>query len=173
MAILFEIWYCKSLKRRPNMKRINPSYIEAVKRVVNTSPYFSLISMEIKYLEVGHSRLEVLLEEKHHHPFGMVHGGVFSSLVDAAAYWALYPEVPEGKWMATVEMKVNLLAPARSGKLIAEGRRIKLGRTLSLGEATVKDERGKLLAHGTGTFMIIPGQGLPESLPPIFLDDEL
>ena len=155
------------------MKKLNPDYVEAIKRAVNTSPYFSLISMEIKDLEVGHSRLEVLLEKKHHHPFGMVHGGVFSSLIDAAAYWALYPEVDEGKWMATVEMKLNLLAPAHSGKLIAEGRRIKFGQTLGLGEATVKDEGGKLLAHGTGTFMIVPGQGLPESLPPKFLDDEL
>ncbi len=155
------------------MKRLNPVYMEAIKRVVNTSPYFSLISMEIKNLEPGHARLEVLLEEKHHHPFGMVHGGVFSSLVDAAAYWALYPEVDEGKWMTTVEMKLNFLAPARSGKLIAEGRRIKFGQTLCLGEASVEDEKGKLLAHGTATFMIVPGQGLPESLPPKFLDGKL
>ena len=154
------------------MKRFNPAYIESVKRAVNTSPYFSLISMEIKNLEPGQSRLEVLLEKKHHHPFGMVHGGVLSSLVDAAAYWALYPEVDEGKWMTTVEIKLNFLAPARSGKLIAEGRRIKLGPTLGLGEATVGDEEGKLLAHGTGTFMIVPGQGLPESLPPKFLDGD-
>lgn len=155
------------------MKKLNPDYLEAIKRAVNTSPYFSLISMEIKNLEPGKSRLEVLLEEKHHHPFGMVHGGVFSSLVDAAAYWALYPEVDEEKWMTTVEMKLNFLVPARSGKLIAEGRRIKLGQTLGLGEATVEDEEGKLLAHGTGTFMIVPGQGLYESLPPKFLDADL
>ena len=71
----------------------------------------------------------------HLHPFSMVPGGVFVSLVDEAAYWALYAEVEEGKWMATVEMKLNFLAPARAGKLVAEGRRIKLGRTLGLGEA--------------------------------------
>jgi acyl-coenzyme A thioesterase PaaI-like protein len=73
--------------------------------------------------------------------------------------------------MTTVEMKLNLLAPARSGKLIAEGRRIKLGQTLGLGEARVEDEKGRLLAHGTGTFMIVPGQAAHESLPPKFLDD--
>jgi uncharacterized protein (TIGR00369 family) len=49
--------------------------------------------------------------------------------------------VDEGKWMTTVEMKLNLLAPARSGKLIAVGRRIKLGQTLGLGEARVEDEK--------------------------------
>jgi len=51
------------------MKKLNPAYVEAVKCAVNTSSYFSLISMEIKNLEPGHTRLEVLLEEKHHHPF--------------------------------------------------------------------------------------------------------
>jgi uncharacterized protein (TIGR00369 family) len=155
------------------MKRLNPAFVKEIKRVVNTSPYFSLLSMEIKSLEPGLARLEVALEEKHLHPFGKVHGGVFASLVDAAAFWALYVEVEEGKWMTTVEMKLNFLAPAKVGKLVAEGRRIKLGQTLSLGEASVKDEEGRLLAHGIGTFMILPGQGLSVSLPPKFLDAEL
>ena len=153
------------------MAKLNPVYVEAIKLGVNTSPYFSLISMEIKELEPGHTRLEVILEEKHHHPFGMVHGGVFASLVDAAAYFALYTEVDEGKWLTTVEMKLNILAPAQAGKLVAEGRTIKLGRTLGLGEARVEDEEGKLLAYGVGTFMILPGQGLPQSLPPKFLGE--
>lgn len=153
------------------MVKLNPDYVEAIKRLVNTSPYFSLISMEIKDLEPGHTRLEVTLEEKHLHPFAMVHGGVFASLVDAAAYWALYAEVDEGKWLTTVEMKLNLLAPARAGKLVAEGRTIKLGRTLGLGEARVEDEEGKLLAYGVGTFMIVPDRGLPESVPPKFLSE--
>ncbi len=155
------------------MLKLNPAYVEAIKGVVNTSPYFRLISMEIKNLEFGHTRLEVTLEEKHLQPFGMVHGGVFASLVDAAAYWALYAEVDEGKWMTTVEMKLNFLAPAQAGKLVAEGRRIKLGRTLGLGEASVVDEEGKLLAHGIGTFMILPGQGMSETFPPKFLDVDL
>ena len=49
---------------------------------------------------------------------------------------------------------------------MVEGRTIKLGRTLGLGEARVEDEEGKLFAYGVGTFMILPGQGPPESLPP-------
>jgi uncharacterized protein (TIGR00369 family) len=70
-------------------------------------------------------------------------------------------------------MKLNFLAPARTGKLVAEGRRIKLGQTLGFGEARVEDEEGKLLAHGVGTFMVLPGQGLPQSFPPKFLDTDL
>jgi len=37
--------------------KLNPKYKEAISRVVNRSPYFSLISMEIKDLEWGTSIL--------------------------------------------------------------------------------------------------------------------
>jgi uncharacterized protein (TIGR00369 family) len=66
-------------------------------------------------------------------------------------------------------MKLNYLAPAQKGKLVAQGRCIRMGKTLALGEAVVKDGDGNLVAHGTATMMIVPN--LPilgyENLPPI------
>ena len=62
------------------------------------------------------------------------------------------------------------LAPAVSGKLIAKGRLIKLGKTLGYAEVTVTDENDRLLAHGTSTLMILPGNGLAmgQPMPPKF-----
>jgi uncharacterized protein (TIGR00369 family) len=147
-------------------------------QVANESPYFKLISMSIKALEVGRCLIEVDLAEKHLQPFGMVHGGVFSSVIDAATFWAVFPEVDEGLSMTTVELKINYLAPAQRGRLVVEGRRIKLGKTLGLGEATVKNEDDKLLAHGTSTVMVVSDLGLGiaerlglkgQDLPPKFI----
>ena len=154
------------------MKKLNPDYLNAVLNQVNTSPYFDLLSMNIIALEWGRSHLEVKVMEKHLQPFGNVHGGVFSSIIDAATFWAVWPQVDEGLGMTTVEMKLNYLAPASDGKLIARGKSIKVGKTLCLAEASVEDGDGKLLAHGTETMMVlkgleIQGQG---SLPPKFLD---
>ena len=61
-------------------------------------------------------------------------------------------------------------APAVSGKLIAKGAQIKLGKTLGYAEARVTDEEGRLLAHGTSTLMILPNNGLilDRLLPPKF-----
>ncbi|MBM4277362.1 MAG: PaaI family thioesterase [Deltaproteobacteria bacterium] len=149
-------------------EELNPKYKEAVTKVVNRSPYFSLLSMEIKNLRWGTSLLEIQLEEKHLQPFGNVHGGVMASVVDAATFWATFPQVENGLGLTTVEIKVNYLAPVQKGKLKAEGRCIKMGKTLALGEAFVKDEEGKLIAHGTSTMMVLPGltvQGYQE-LPP-------
>ena len=100
--------------------RLNPKYKEAISRVVNQSPYFSLISMEIKDLEWGTSVLEVQLEEKHLQPFGYVHGGAIASVMDAAAFWAVFPQVQDGMGLTTVEIKVNYLAPVQKGRLVVQ-----------------------------------------------------
>jgi len=115
----------------------------------------------------------VVVQEKHLQPFGFVHGGVYSSLVDAAAFWAVYSEVDEELGMTTVELKLNFLAPASKGRLITKGKSIKVGKVLCLGEASIEDERGKLLAHGTSTMMILRDLKIKGSreFPPKFLED--
>ncbi len=148
--------------------KLNPKYKEALATLINRSPYFSLLSMEIKDLEWGACILEVELEEKHLQPFGYVHGGLIASVIDAAAFWAVFPQVKDGMGLTTVEMKVNYLAPVQRGKIVAKGRCIKIGRTLALGEAYINSAGGNLLAHGTATMMVVPelkveGQ---EGLPP-------
>ncbi len=151
------------------LDRLNPEYVKKVRDIVNNCPYFSLLSMSISSVDSGESILKVEVSNKHLQPFGVVHGGVFASLIDAAAFWALFVEIPEDNWMTTVEMKVNYLSPATQGVLIAKGRRIRLGRTIGVGEATVTDENGKLLACGMGTFIILPGKGLDIPLPNKFI----
>jgi uncharacterized protein (TIGR00369 family) len=148
--------------------QLNPRYTDAVAMLVNRSPYFSLLSMEIKDLQWGTCLLEVKLGEKHLQPFGMVHGGVMASVVDAAAFWAVFPQVEKGMGLTTVEMKLNFLAPAQKGKLVAQGRCIKMGRTLALGETQVRNGEGVLVAHGTATMMVVPDLHVPgyENLPP-------
>jgi len=148
--------------------RLNPKYTEAISMLVNRSPYFSLLSMEIKDLEWGAAVLEVELEEKHLQPFGYVHGGVIASVMDAAAFWAVFPQVKDGMGLTTVEIKVNYLAPVQKGKLVVKGRCIKIGRTLALGEAYISSAEGNLLAHGTATMMIVPDLKVEgqENLPP-------
>lgn len=148
--------------------RLNPRYKEAISNVVNQSPYFSLLSMKIKDLEWGTSVLEVQLEEKHLQPFGYVHGGAIASVMDAATFWAVFPQVQDGMGLTTVEIKVNFLAPVQKGKLVVKGRCIKIGKTLALGDATIYDAKGNILGHGTATMMIVPDlkvQG-QENFPP-------
>ena len=155
------------------MKTPNPEFIKRVSELVSTSPYFELLSMKLVDVGVGYSSVEIDLTQKHLQPFGMVHGGVFSTIIDAAAFWAVYLGIEDqAAGMTTVDLKLNYLAPAASGKIIASGSQIKLGRTLGYAEAEVLDEAGKILAHGTSTVIILPGKALETDppLPPKFID---
>ncbi len=136
--------------------QLNPKYKKTISRLVNQSPYFSLLSMKIKDLEWGTSVLEVELEEKHLQPFGFVHGGAIASVMDAATFWAVFPQVKDGMGLTTVEIKVNFLAPVQKGRLVVKGRCIKIGKTLALGDAYINDAKGNLIAHGTATMMMVP-----------------
>jgi len=153
-------------------RRINPNWLAAIQATVNPSPYFDLQSMEIKDLTPGASRIEITLARKHLQPFGIVHGGVYSTLVDAAGFWACYAQLEPGLGLTTVELKLNYLAPAKEGRLIGLGRCIKQGRSLGLAEARVEDDDGRLLAHGTVTLMVLKDLALAgqEDLPPKFLN---
>ncbi|MGD8470785.1 MAG: PaaI family thioesterase [Desulfobacterales bacterium] len=155
------------------MKTPNPEYIKQMREIVSTCPYFELLSMKLVDMGIGYSLLEIDLTQKHLQPFGMVHGGVFSSIIDAAAFWAVYPGIEDpAAGMTTVDLKLNYLAPATSGKLIARGRQIKVGRTLGYAEAQVVNQDEKILAHGTSTVIILPGKAIEGDppLPPKFIE---
>ena len=155
------------------MKKPNPEHIKRMNEIVNVCPYFDLLSMKLVDVGIGYSSLEIELAHKHLQPFGVVHGGVFASIIDAAAFWSVYYgiEVPD-VGITTVDLKLNYLAPAVSGKLIARGRQIKVGRTLGYAEASVADQQGKVLAHGTSTLIILPGKAIETDppLPPKFIE---
>jgi uncharacterized protein (TIGR00369 family) len=122
--------------------------------------------MKILDVGYGYAHLEIDLAQKHLQPFGFVHGGVFASIIDAAAFWAIFYGIEDqNAGVTTVDLKLNYLAPAVSGRLIARGRQIKLGKTLGYAEAEVVDDSGRILAHGTSTVMILPGKGIPVNPP--------
>lgn len=154
------------------MRKINPEYVSIVSKATSASPYFKLLNMSLIDFDIGTCRIEIVIDpKKHFQPFGNVHGGVYSSIIDAAAFWAVYGQVDENVGMTSVDLKLNYLSATNGSKLVAHGKKIKLGRTLGYGQTQVTDESGKMLAHGTSTLMIIPDLNFKfdEPLPPKFL----
>jgi uncharacterized protein (TIGR00369 family) len=68
---------------------------------------------------------------------GFVHAGAIAAIADSAAGYAALSLAPAGSEVLTVEFKLNLLAPAAGEVLMARGRVIRPGRTISVCEATV------------------------------------
>ena len=161
-------------------RMINPEHVSELIGLINRGPYFLLLDMKVCELGKGYARVEVDLQGKHLNPFGAIHGGVFSSLIDTAAYLSVYCELDEIAGYTTLDLSVNNLSMIREGRIIAEGSSIKIGRSICLAEATVKDVDGKLLAHGTSKLMILEetqsvNQALKvmgyKALPPKFVSE--
>ena len=68
---------------------------------------------------------------------GFAHAGLTLSLGDSAAGYAALTTMPPDGEVLTVEMKINLLAPAAGERLVAEGRVVRAGRRLTVVQAEV------------------------------------
>jgi uncharacterized protein (TIGR00369 family) len=87
---------------------------------------------------------------------GFVHAGAVSAIADSAAGYAALSLMPVGTGVLTTEFKINLVAPATGDRIIARGRVVKAGRTLTLAQSEVFAVNGgqeKLIALLTATMM--------------------
>ena len=125
--------------------------------MINHGPYFRLLSMRVCDIGKGFATVEMNVRNKHLNPFGGVHGGVYSSLIDTATYWAVYGDVDEDAGLISLDVSVDHLAPVKEGSLVVEGKRLKAGKRICMAEAVITDGSGKTLAHGTSKQMVLPG----------------
>jgi uncharacterized protein (TIGR00369 family) len=90
-------------------------------------------------------------------PLGIVHGGWALTLIDSCCGCAAHTTLPPGVGYTTIETKVNFVRAItpESGQVRAEGRVVARGRTIITAEGTLTDSRGKLLAHGASTLMVL------------------
>jgi uncharacterized protein (TIGR00369 family) len=51
-------------------------------------------------------------------PFGGLHGGVYASAIDTAAYWSAYFDLPEENGLISIDIKVDFLAPVLDERVI-------------------------------------------------------
>ena len=89
---------------------------------------------------------------------GFVHAGAVSAIADSAAGYAALSLMPAGTGVLTTEFKINLVAPASGDLIVARGRVVKAGRTLTLAQAevfAVSNGQEKLVALLTATLMSI------------------
>ncbi len=91
-------------------------------------------------------------------PFGTLHGGVVSALVDHVLGAVLYPVIKRGHWAATTEFKLNLLTAVRAGTVRARSTIVSLTRRTAVVQVEV-DNDGRPCALAQGTVLIVEPRG--------------
>lgn len=118
-------------------------------------PFGRFLNMSVVLGEPGSATGYVEATEDHLNPYGIVHGGVVSALVDTAMGAAVAPMLRDGERCATIEMQVRFLRTAGVGTLRADARVIKPGSTVFHVECTVTDDADRIVASGTATFAVV------------------
>jgi|SRR5450631_714197 1,4-dihydroxy-2-naphthoyl-CoA hydrolase len=87
--------------------------------------------------------------EKHHQPYGIVHGGVHCGVIETlASIGAALVAHPRGQRVVGLENSTTFIRAVRSGKLHAAARPVTRGRSTQVWEAWIRDDKEQLVAQG-------------------------
>jgi uncharacterized protein (TIGR00369 family) len=122
---------------------------------VNRHFGFELVSRTGEEATVSMTRLEEFVQE-----YGVVHGGVVSTLADTAAVYVFHPDLGAGRGMTSIEYKLNFLRPVLPdrGVLTARARVVQRGKRVGLCDVDVY-QSNQLVAKGLFTYMFYERQG--------------
>ena len=118
----------------------------------------SAIGAELVHVAAGEVDIVLPFSERLTQQDGYIHAGVVAGVTDSACGYAALTTMEADAEVLTVEFKINLLAPAAGELLVARGRVLRTGRTLTVcrGDAvTISDGEEKHVATLTATLMAI------------------
>jgi uncharacterized protein (TIGR00369 family) len=131
--------------------------IEVIKKSFGKQGLMKTINAQLISVTEGEVKISCEFHEGLSQQHGFFHAGIATSIVDTACGYAALTMMPENAEVLSVEFKINFLKPANTPKLIAVGKVLQCGRTLTVCEGLVFDsEEKKLIAKMTATMISVP-----------------
>jgi 1,4-dihydroxy-2-naphthoyl-CoA hydrolase len=114
------------------------------------SPFVAALGMEFDTIEPARVVAWVELGPNHHTPWGVVHGGAYTTAIETAASVGASAAVLErGQFAVGVNNITDFVRPMVKGRVQVVGKPIHQGSTQQLWEVNItRADDGKLVAHG-------------------------
>jgi len=126
------------------------SALEKARQYEKRIKFIEHLGIKTTALDDGHARVELELKPEFTNSFGTAHGGVIMTLLDVALCQAARTQHPEAPGIVTIDMATSFIA-AGVGRLMADARVLKPGRSVIFAEAEVRNADGSLVAKAIGT----------------------
>ena len=123
-------------------------------------PYADLLGIRLVSRGEGRAELELTLRPELMNSWDTAHGGVIMTLLDIAMAVAARSADPKALGAITVEMKTSFIGTC-TGTIVAQGRCLHFGRSVSFCEAEARDAAGTVVARASGTFMVRQAREAP------------
>jgi 1,4-dihydroxy-2-naphthoyl-CoA hydrolase len=98
------------------------------------------------------------IDARHLQPHGIVHGGVYASVVETCCSVGALSAAAPGKLVVGVENHTSFLRPVRHGRLTARAVPLHAGRRAQLWECNISDASGRLIATGRLRVMCVEAE---------------
>ena len=142
------------------MEPRDPDYRARVYDTFARQKFMILLGARLLSVAPGAVEIELPIRPELEQQHGFTHAGAAWSIADSAAGFASQSLMAADEGVLTVELKINLLAPAKGERLIARGRVERAGRRLMVGRSDVYAVVGDTETHvamAMGTFMVMSG----------------
>ena len=116
------------------------------------------LGVEFVELKPGRVVATMPVDERHHQPFGYLHGGVSAVLAESVASVGGYLNCPPGKAAFGAEINASHVRPKREGTLKAVGVPAHLGRTSQVWEIHITDENEKTVCVSRCTVAVVDAE---------------
>jgi uncharacterized protein (TIGR00369 family) len=157
----FDGSFVNGAKRVSTLIPKDPAYQARIKASFDKQGLMSTLGAWVLHIAPGAVDIGLSPSPSVSQQHGFVHAGAVAAIADSAAGYAALSLMPPGAGVLTTEFKINLVAPAAGERIVARGRVVKAGRTLTLAQTEVFAETGgqeKLVALLTATLMTIEGR---------------
>jgi uncharacterized protein (TIGR00369 family) len=129
-----------------------------------TSAFLEAAGLNITTVRPDRFEGYIDLDESHHQPWGIVHGGVYTTAVESAAsLGASAFAAQRGHYAVGVNNNTSFLRPVTAGRVEVTAWPIQQGRTQQLWQVEIDDEAGRLIATGQ---LRVANVALPDSATP-------
>jgi len=105
----------------------------------------------------------IVVDKRHLHPGGYVHGGVWTALGDTVAAWATFRNIPPRHNFTTIELKLNVFSAGLPGdEIVATATPLHAGKSTVVIEVKIERTREgsepRLAANMIVTQFVLPPQ---------------
>ena len=115
----------------------DPDFAERVRKSFDAQGIMDHIGATLTLIEPGVCEIELPYSDAVSQQHGFFHGGVIGTIADSAGGYAAFGLMDAEDGILTVEYKLNLMALADGDLLVARGRVLRAGRTLTVARAEV------------------------------------
>jgi uncharacterized protein (TIGR00369 family) len=132
---------------------------DKIKQSFDKQGLMQTLNARLINVEKGQVKITCEFSEALTQQHGFFHAGAVTSILDSACGYAALTMMPDNFEVLTIEFKVNFLKPAQLPKLIAIGKVLQFGKTLTVCEGYVLDKNeDKLIAKMTATMIAVAKQ---------------